>query len=95
MDGSNTSGTFYGIAFLDLVGCTQQNGTHIVFFKVKHNSANTAVKFDQFIGTNIGHAIDPGNAIAHLQYCSDLIKLGPGINFPVIVVLKPWILLMV
>ncbi len=47
-DGGYASRSFYGITFLDVVGRTQQHGSHIVFLKIHYDGLHAIVECEEF-----------------------------------------------
>ena len=79
----NLVGTFYHIAFFDLLVRTKDNHADIVFFKVKGHSLDPAFKLDQLTGLNLVQTVNAGDTVTdgeHLPYLGN-IRRDIGVSY--------------
>ena len=55
------------VAFLNLVGRTQQDSTNVVFLKVHHNGPHAVVELQKFVCLGISQTVDAHHAVIDLQ----------------------------
>ena len=75
-DGSDTARASHGVAFFDLVGRSQEDGTHVIDFQVHYDSFHAIVEAQQLAGLSIIQTIDAGYAVAHLEHGAYFLQFG-------------------
>ena len=59
------------VALVDLQVIAQDDHADGVLFEVEGQPDDAAGKLDHFAGHDAGQAVDPGNAVAHLEHAAD------------------------
>ena len=69
-DGSDTTGTFYGVSFLDLVGVVHEDNADAVLVEVEDDSHGVA-NLDELIALDVGETESRGDTIADGAFVGD------------------------
>ena len=80
IDRSNAAGTFYGIAFLHLVGRAEQYGTHVILFQVHDDGFHAVVEGQQLVGFGIIQSVDACYPVAYLEHGTHFLQMDAGVD---------------
>jgi len=80
VDGSDMLGTLYNHPLLNLVGRTQEHGSHIVLLQIHHRSHDTVFKLQQLVGFRITQTVNTCHTIAHLKYGTYFVEFQRVVN---------------